>query len=215
MEIAGSNPARVTMYPIADFYEPLKFEWTKNGHRLRQAAKKFLEGEEQMEEFTLFWGGPFSQWNTDGFDIDGVHYCTAEQWMMASKARLFGDDAVEKAILETTSPSDQKALGKMVKGFDKAKWEAIEENGKPYCWNIVYQGNSAKFRQNPGLMAFLLETVGTTLVEASPYDKIWGIGLGEDDPDAKDRSKWKGINWLGDVLTHLRDDILRERFPAC
>lgn len=163
-----------------------------------------------MESFWLFWGGPFSQWNEDGFEIAGVRYNCAEQWMMAEKARLFGDTSAETYILRARHPRDQKAAGRLVKGFDKAKWEAIEANGKPYCWNIVYQGNYAKFTQNPGLKEVLFETAGQTLVEASPYDCIWGIGLGEDNPDAKDQSKWQGTNWLGEVLTQLREDLMKE-----
>lgn len=162
-----------------------------------------------MEKFTLFWGGPFSQWNEDGFVINNVRYNCAEQWMMAEKARLFGDDACERAILESKDPREQKGFGKQVRNFNKARWEAIEDNGKPYCWNVVYQGNYAKFSQNPGLKEVLFETAGTTLVEASPYDCIWGIGLGEDDEKALDRSQWRGTNWLGDVLTTLREDLMK------
>lgn len=156
------------------------------------------------EKFTLFWGGP------NDFTIGGIRYNTAEQWMMAEKARLFNDTEIEVSILRTNDPREQKGYGRQVKGFDKKKWEAIEENGKPYCWNIVYQGNYAKFSQNPGLKEVLLETAGTILVEASPYDKIWGIGLGENDEDALDRDKWRGTNWLGEVLTQLREDFIKE-----
>ena len=163
-----------------------------------------------MEEFHLFWGGPFSQWCPSDFVIDGVLYNCTEQWMMASKARIFGDDAAEKAIMESVDPREQKGYGKQVRNFNKARWEAIEDNGKPYCWNIVYQGNYAKFTQNPGLKEYLIDTDNKTLVEASPYDCIWGIGWGEDDEEALDRSKWRGTNWLGEVLTQLREDFLKE-----
>jgi ribA/ribD-fused uncharacterized protein len=160
--------------------------------------------------FHLFYGGTFSQWYKRNFKIDGVVYNTAEQWMMAEKARLFNDEDALKAILETRDPHRQKTIGRLVKNFDKSKWEAIEGNGKPYCWNVVYQGNYAKFSQNPDLKEYLLNTKGKILVEASPTDRIWGIGLAMDNPDAHDQSKWRGTNWLGEVLTQLRDFIDEE-----
>jgi ribA/ribD-fused uncharacterized protein len=159
------------------------------------------------EQFTLFWAGIFSQWYQADFVIDDVRYCCCEQYMMAEKAKLFGDGKTLAQIMGTRDPKQQKKLGRQVAGFDKDVWERIEENGKPYCWNIVYQGNVAKFQQNPGLGELLQKTAGTTLVEASPYDKIWGIGLGEDDPRAKERSQWQGTNWLGEVLTQVREDL--------
>lgn len=163
-----------------------------------------------MEKFTLFYGGPFSQWRHSNFEIDGVRYNTAEQWMMAEKARTFGDTTIESMIMRSSSPAEQKDLGKKVRGFNKARWEAIEDNGKPYCWNVVYKGNKAKYTQNLGFKDELFKTVGTTLVEASSTDTIWGIGLGEEDPKALDRSQWRGTNWLGDVLTQLREDLIKE-----
>ncbi len=162
------------------------------------------------EKFTLFWGGPCSQWTAANMEIDGVIYNTAEQYMMAEKARLFEDADSAVAIMGSFKPYDQKAIGRKIKNFDKAKWERIEENGKPFCWNVVYKGNYAKFTQNPGLREYLFSTIGTLIVEASPTDKIWGIGLGEDDPKALDRSQWQGTNWLGEVVTQVRDDLLKE-----
>lgn len=119
-----------------------------------------------VERFTFFGAGPFSQWFKCEFDVDGQQYVTAEQYMMAEKARLFGDE--------------------------------------------VIRGNRAKFLDNPDLLEKLFGTEGTTIVEASPDDHIWGNGLAETDPDALDRQKWKGSNWLGEVLTKLRDDLISE-----
>lgn len=162
------------------------------------------------EQFHLFWNGPFSQWLAADMEIDGVHYSCCEQYMMAEKARLFDDNDALEGIMEASTPKEQKDIGRRVQGFDRDEWENIEENGQPFCWNVVYRGNKAKFDQNPGLKVELLATRGKTIVEASPYDKIWGIGIRASDPDARDRDRWRGSNWLGEVLTVLRDSYLKE-----
>lgn len=152
-----------------------------------------------MKEFAFFWNGPFSQWHPAKFVVDGKEYNCAEQYMMAEKARLFGDVATEKLIMNASTPREQKALGRKVKNFNVGVWEKVAKD-------IVYKGNHAKFTQNRKLKEELLATVGT-LVEASPYDTIWGIGLREDDPKALSRDTWRGTNWLGEVLTKLRKDL--------
>lgn len=154
-----------------------------------------------METFTLFWHGPFSQWLPCMFEVDGVQYNCAEQYMMAEKARLFSDKKACDLIMKTFDPSTQKKLGRQIKGFDVQVWEKVAKD-------IVYKGNKAKFTQNPNLKQALLNTKGTTLVEASPYDRIWGIGLAESDPRCKHRTEWQGLNWLGEVLTKLREELL-------
>ena len=156
-----------------------------------------------MERFTFFWSGPFSQWYLARFVVDGVRYNCAEQYMMAGKARLFGDEKTERAIMSCSDPKAQKAHGRDVKPFNAQKWDNVSPE-------VVYAGNYAKFTQNADLKALLLETVGTTLVEASPYDKLWGIGLSASDPRAKTRSTWKGKTGLGETLTRLRDDLIKE-----
>lgn len=161
------------------------------------------------EKFHLFWRGVFSQWYAADMEIDGIYYNCCEQYMMAEKARLFGDKQAEKEIMETSSPRVQKDIGRLVRDFDIDVWEEIEENAQPRCWNIVYKGNLAKFTQNPGLKAELFSTKGKTLVEASPYDTVWGIGRGEEDPLCHDRDYWNGTNWLGEVLTVLRDNLMK------
>ena len=156
---------------------------------------------------TLFWDGPFSQWEPAFFVLDGVEYNCAEQYMMAMKAQLFDDPHTLEMIMEAEHPRVQKRLGRVVDGFDVRVWEAEEDNGYPRCWNIVWRGNMAKFLQNQHLLEALLETEGTILVEASPDDTIWGIGLAADDPAAHDRSCWRGLNWLGEVLTDVREHL--------
>ena len=156
------------------------------------------------ERFTFFWNGPFSQWHRSPFMLDGFVYNTAEQYMMAEKARLFDDTVILKKILNADHPRDQKALGRKVSGFDAKRWDEAAKG-------IVFKGNRAKFTTHRDLLAELLATQGTTLVEASPLDTIWGIGLAADNPDAQDRRKWRGTNWLGEVLTNLRDTLLAEQ----
>jgi ribA/ribD-fused uncharacterized protein len=149
-------------------------------------------------EFTYFWGEwPFSQWSPADFTVDGIRYNCNEQWMMAEKARLFGDTENEKLILETDSPREQKKLGKMVTPFDADRWNVVARLA-------VLIGNRHKFDQMPDAKEALMKTKGTLLVEASPYDVIWGIGL--NDFDAKCGKPWRGTNWLGEVLTKLREE---------
>ena len=157
-----------------------------------------------MEKFTFFWSGPFSNWHPSPFEIDGVMYNCSEQWMMAEKARLFEDKESLSKILSAADPQDQKAYGRRVKNFDKVKWEKIAKD-------VVYEGCHAKFTQNPDLKEALLNTEGTTLVEASPEDFIWGIGLRKTDSSALDRATWLGQNWLGEVLTKLRNDLIKSK----
>ncbi|RYD66888.1 MAG: NADAR family protein [Sphingomonadales bacterium] len=158
----------------------------------------------EVERFTFFWSGPFSQWHKSAFNLDGVVYNTAEQYMMAEKARLFRDHEACARILAATDPRDQKAIGRRVRDFDESRWNTAARD-------IVYRGNRAKFTTHRDLLTTLFNTQGTTLVEASPLDTIWGIGLAADDPDANDRTKWRGTNWLGEVLTNLRDTLLAEQ----
>jgi len=149
------------------------------------------------ETFTLFYNGVFSQWHPSPFEVDGVRYSCAEQYMMAQKARTFGDGERLGKIMGSDDPGYQKAQGKLVRGYSDAVWHAVARD-------VVARASVAKFASTPALLAALMATGGTTLVEASPTDRVWGIGLGEDDPGARDRSRWRGRNWLGQVLTETR-----------
>ncbi len=139
----------------------------------------------------------FSQWYPAPFTVDGVDYPTAEHYMMAAKARLFGDQAVLAEVLAATSPGAAKAAGRKVRGFDEERWRA-------HRWDIVVNANLAKFGQHPDLGAFLCQTGEQVLVEASPVDAIWGIGLAADDPAARDPATWQGLNLLGFALMEVR-----------
>lgn len=153
------------------------------------------------KEYTFFWSGPFSQWYPSKFTVDGRTFNCAEQFMMYHKAIYFGDTEIAEQVMKTTSPKEQKKLGRQVKKFDAEKWNEVAKA-------FVYTGNMEKFKQNPHLQDILVATEGTTLVEASPFDKIWGIGLNEEDALNTPASKWPGTNWLGEVLTSLRDNII-------
>jgi len=147
---------------------------------------------------------PFSNWFRVKFtDQNGISYNCSEQYMMYQKAILFGDIETGKKILLENDQSKQKELGRQVKGFDSKVWE---ENAK----KIVYEGCKLKFTQNRGILQDLFSTHGKLLVEASPYDRIWGIGLSEDDPLRLNPKNWKGSNWLGETLTKLREDLEKE-----
>ena len=154
--------------------------------------------------FTFFWrpDSPFSQWHPSTFVVDGVAFACAEQFMMHGKARLFDDAEVAAEILATPDPRAHKALGRKVRGFDDRRWKAARED-------IVYAGSRAKFTQNPALRAALLATVGTRLVEASPMDRIWGIGLSMHDSARFNPSQWRGRNLLGYALMLTRKKLNR------
>jgi hypothetical protein len=156
------------------------------------------------EEYFFFWGEePFSQWSPSEFTIDGIVYSCAEQYMMAEKARFFGDEDILADIMEATHPRDQKKLGRRVKNFSVERWNNVVRD-------IVYEGNHAKFTQNPEMKERLFATYPKILVEASPYDMIWGIGLSDFQARTTPPDQWKGSNWLGVELTALRDDLMEE-----
>lgn len=155
------------------------------------------------EKFTFFWSGPFSQWAPSPFEVGGVVYNCAEQYMMAEKARLFGDKKREAMIMAAVDPADQKRYGRLVEGFNDVVWK---QNAK----RIVKEATVAKYKQNPSYKKRLLETAGTVLVEASAEDRLWGIGLRASDPRAYSRATWRGLNWLGEILTEVRDEMLHE-----
>ena len=153
------------------------------------------------ERFSFFYGGFMSQWIPSRFLVEGVNYANAEQYMMAGKAKLFGDTGMLEKIMRTTDPYQIKMeFGRNITPFDPATWNAVARE-------IVFRGNIAKFSQNPVLLDLLYGTIGTTIVEASPTDTVWGIGMAEYDLGIEDRSNWRGTNWLGEVLMEVRDAL--------
>jgi ribA/ribD-fused uncharacterized protein len=164
-------------------------------------------------KYLLFWGHRanggnaigkhvLSQWWPCDFDIDDVRYGSAEHYMMAEKARMFGDADAALRICKAATPGAAKALGRAVKNFDQTRWDAG-------CFDIVVRGNAAKFGQSEALRRYLLETGDRVLVEASPVDRIWGIGLAADDPGAESPAQWRGSNLLGFALMKARAELRR------
>ena len=159
-------------------------------------------------KYLFFWGhqperdgsvgkGCFSQWWPVVFELDGVSYRSAEHYMMAEKARLFGDDEALARILACQTPAEAKKLGRGVRGFTAEGWNAER-------FAIVVRGNVAKFSQYPHLGAYLKGTKDRVLVEASPRDRIWGIGMGASHEHAETPSHWRGLNLLGFALMETR-----------
>ena len=176
-----------------------------------------LELRGELPELLLFWGhrppkgggvgkGCLSQWYPAPFTVDGVRYPTAEHYMMAGKARLFGDTDAERLVFASDDPGRAKGAGRRVRGFDEETWAA-------HRYDLVVAANAAKFGQHPRLRDFLLATGDRVLVEASPYDTVWGIGLSASQPEAAYPSQWRGLNLLGFALMDVRH-ALTARAPA-
>ena len=142
-----------------------------------------------------------SQWFPASFVVDGDTFLTAEHYMMAQKARLFNDAEMFEAVLACQHPAEAKKFGRQVKSFDADVWN-------DHCFNFVVEGNVAKFGQNPELKAFLVNTKERVLVEASPRDRIWGIGMGVSNPDACNPQNWRGKNLLGFALMVARQRLI-------
>ena len=145
-----------------------------------------------------------SQWYECSFMEDGILYHTAEQYMMAGKARLFGDDSAFTRIMNARTPREYKRLGRSVKRYSESVWQAKR-------FEIVVNGNLLKFGQNEDLKRFLLGTGRKMLAEASRYDLIWGIGMSPGNPNAADPRNWRGQNLLGKALMTVRELLREER----
>lgn len=162
--------------------------------------------------YLFFWGHKqsgtgvtkscLSQWYLSRFTVNGQEYKTAEHFMMAEKARLFGDRASEQRIFAAETPDQAKSLGRKVNGFASELWEQ-------HRFEIVAEGNLNKFSQRPELARFLISTGNKILVEASPVDAIWGIGLSADDVRANNPSQWPGENLLGFALMRVREQLIK------
>ena len=173
---------------------------------------KYLVRNSIPMDYLFFWGhvqrgneissACLSQWYPASFTMYGKEFKTAEHWMMYNKALLFKDHQKAQEILDAETPREAKSLGREVQNFDFHKWTAAADK-------ILILGNIEKFTQNPSLGNFLKGTLSRVLVEASPYDKIYGIGMKTTDPKVTDPYSWRGKNKLGFVLMQVRK-ILRE-----
>lgn len=176
-------------------------------------SNKWLKNQiEEMEvKYLFFWGHQplsngqigkscFSQWFEKGFEHEGITYLTAEHWMMAEKARLFVNEDILSKILKSGSAGEVKKFGRQIINFDADIWDR-------HKYDIVKKGNYLKFKQNEDLLTFLLSTNNRILVEASPHDNIWGIGMTANDEHIQNPDMWKGQNLLGYALMEVRDSL--------
>ena len=189
-------------------YETVQF-WNKNGICQYSREKIIDEYNANGEmEFVFFWKPQdeminescLGQWQLSEFSVDMDDYCCAEQYMMAEKARLFKDEEICNVIMKSKDPKEMKSLGKKAKNFDQAVWDKAK-------YSIVLNGNYYKFSQNKNIRDYLLSTENKVLVEASPRDTIWGIGLGKGNEKAYNPNTWRGKNLLGFALMEVRDEI--------
>ncbi|KAK3091031.1 hypothetical protein FSP39_016631 [Pinctada imbricata] len=180
----------------------------KPRHNKDPALEK-IQREQDHRGYVFFYqgGSPFSQWHPAFFEVDHVQYNCTEQFMMHQKAVLMGDHDSAEYILSLYEPRKQKEAGRNVYPWKQDLWDR-------HCYDIVKKGNYAKFSQNEELRDALLETHPKTLVETNPFDKIWGIGLTMDDPNAKFQASWKGRNYLGFILTEVRDQLMSEGYKV-
>ena len=156
----------------------------------------------ENNKYTFFWETKyvFSNWHPAKFVMNGIKFGNSEQAFMYYKAKLFGDEYSMEKILKNSDPRKVKQLGREISGFDEKIWD---ENK----FQIMYNVNYAKYSQNPKMLNKLISTKGTNLVEASPFDNIWGIGLFEIDAKRLSPNLWPGKNLLGKVLDKVRDDL--------
>ncbi|EZH73226.1 hypothetical protein ATO12_19675 [Aquimarina atlantica] len=181
-------------------------------YNLQNIQEQFNKGKKL--KYLFFWGHTpnkdgsigkscFSQWWESSFKVDNVNYKTAEHWMMAEKARLFNDIEIIEEIIKSSHPMEAKQLGRKVKNFDPKVWDE-------HKFEIVKQGNIYKFSQKNELKDFLLNTGKRIIVEASPRDRIWGIGMSENNEKAENPNLWRGQNLLGFALMEVRDELKQE-----
>jgi len=156
----------------------------------------------KTDNFIFFWhlgerNEKFHNWYHSDFTLEGIKYCCVEQYMMAKKALMFSDLESYTRIMNSSNPEQIKAFGRLVKNFKPEIWDSAKDE-------VVYNACYAKFSQNEELKKLLISTEGCTIAEASPDDAIWGIGLAEDHPDAKDPGKWPGEGRLGTIIEKVR-----------
>ncbi len=216
VDVPGDEP----LFMMSPSGWPIRF-WRPGGEP--KYTKATLPVGLRADDFIFFWKpnpgevGPCSlgQWQPSPFFEHAEHNC-AEQYMMATKARMFGDKQARDAVLESDDPKEMREFGRRVFPFIPEIWDRAKHS-------VVLAANYAKFTQNPELREYLLSTAPKVLVEAAPRDVVWGIGLGEANPKALDPAMWRGRNMLGFALMEVRDaiaavyanyDLVREQVEA-
>ncbi len=199
---------------LVQFFQiaPDFFSVPDQNFRTMQYNNKWLIDKHNAGEqlsYLYFWGHQpakdgtltkscFSQWWVAPFEENGIVYPTAEHWMMYTKAMLFDAGVIAAQVLATQNPKDVKQLGRQIKGFNATEWDAVK-------FITVVAGNLHKFSQHNALKQFIKNTGDSVIVEASPVDAIWGIGMAEDDNNITNPEQWKGENLLGYALMTVRD----------
>ncbi|XP_056021445.1 riboflavin biosynthesis protein VVA0006-like isoform X2 [Ostrea edulis] len=209
----SSLDSRVLPASLPTNHKPLACKDEENGREIKKVRKEesisILKQEyskDRPEHFYHFYGkdSPFSNFHPARFTLEGIAYSCSEQYMMYQKAVLFHDEKQAKEILKASDPLTMKMLGRKVKHFDDDVWTKR-------CVDIVKTGVLAKFKQNQHLERALIDTYPRILAEATPRSPLWGIGLGLKDPQINSRRSWRGKNWLGYLLTDVRNQIMEER----
>ncbi len=191
----------------------LQFWCEKGAYKYSVESIRGMHNAGKKLDYNMFWGHQpsadgsinqscLSQWWMEEFRYENDIYCCMEQFMMAQKAEVFGDTEIREEIMNCRKPKEIKALGRKVRGFDESVWNKVK-------YSIVLNGNFRKFTQNPKLREFLLSTGENILVEASPYDAVWGIRMSANNENAQNPMKWQGQNLLGFALMEVRDEIRR------
>lgn len=182
--------------------------------RTRDQLIDFVNHGNKMK-YVFFWGHQeqgsqvskscFSQWYESAFEEEGQRFITAEHYMMYHKAKLFGDEKASGKVLRASNPGEAKTIGREVIGFNQEVWDEKR-------FEIVVNANLAKFSQKNELREFLINTGKRVLVEVSPVDKIWGIGLAHDNPASENPNTWRGLNLLGFALMEVRDQLTKQSY---
>lgn len=149
-------------------------------------------------KYKFFFKSKLGNWNITDFRVDGIRFNCGEQYMMYCKAMLFNDTETAFEIMYESEPMNHKDLGRKVKNFNPVVWD---ENK----YDLVKTGLRAKFSQNPELKEYLLKFKGQIFVEASPFDRVWGIGY-DADHALENINNW-GENLLGKILTELSNEL--------
>ena len=179
-----------------------------------RSNKQLIDTLSQGEKvkYVFFWGHQdkkgkttkscFSQWYDSPFVEGEVKYLTAAHYMMHAKANLFNDLNAAAKVLSAKTPGEAKAIGREIQGFDEEQWVRSR-------FDIVVKANLAKFTSTPELKEFLMNTSNKVLVEASPVDRIWGIGIANDNPSIENPKEWNGLNLLGYALMEVREQLMK------